>query len=286
MKEKKGITSFDSIIIASGSGFPDALSASYLAYRKDAPILLIHSSVMTMVADYINTNLSPGGTVYIVGGEGVISPEIEKLINGTVKRLAGKDRYETNIKVLEEAGLEFNDSENVLIACGTNFADALSASAVGEPILLVGKELNAKQEAFLKSFLPGDGEAGFQSYEFSIIGGPGAVPEKVEDQLKSLGSVERVYGSNRYQTSIAVAERFFEGTQDTVVIANGNNFPDGLSGGPVATAYGAPLILLVDKVNDHAVQYFKDKESYRLIIMGGEGVISNETAEKVFKGTV
>ena len=286
LKKKKGISTFSSIVLADGIGFPDALSASYLAYRKDAPILLIHSSVMTMVADYINTNLAPGGTVFIVGGEGVVAPEVEQLINGNVKRLAGKDRYETNIKVLEEAGLEFNDSENVLVACGTNFADALSASAVGEPILLVGKELNAKQETFLKSFLPEEGEAGYQCYEFSIIGGTGAVPEKVEDQLKSLGSVERVYGSNRYQTSIAVAERFFEGNQDTVVIANGNNFPDGLSGGPVATAYGGPLVLAIDKVNDHAVKYFKDKDAYRLVIMGGTGVISDETAGKIAGNTL
>ena len=168
----------------------------------------------------------------------------------------------------------------MLVACGTNFADALSASAVGEPILLVGKELNTKQEAFLESFLPGVGETGLRSYEFSIIGGTGAVPQRVEDQLKALGSVERVYGSDRYKTSVAVAERFFKGNQETVVIANGNNFPDGLSGGPVATSYSAPLILLVDKVNDHAVKYFKDKEAYRLIIMGGNGVISDATPKR------
>ncbi|MBQ1826010.1 MAG: cell wall-binding repeat-containing protein, partial [Firmicutes bacterium] len=63
-------------------------------------------------------------------------------------------------------------------------------------------------------------------------------------------------------------------------------FPDGLSGGPVATAYGGPLVLAIDKVNDHAVKYFKDKDAYRLVIMGGTGVISDETAGKIAGNTL
>ncbi len=285
LKEKKGIETFNSIVVASGDGFPDALSASYLAYRKDAPILLYGKTAAEAMTDYINDNLAPDGKVYIVGGKGAVPLEVEDMIDGTVQRLSGKDRYGTNLEVLREAGLEFDDSENVLVACGTNFADALSASAVGEPILLVGNTLTPSQTEFLAAFLPGEGEAGYQSYEFSIIGGKGAVPDAVEDQLRELGTVERISGSNRFLTSIAVAEHFFTGSVNTVVIANGMNFPDGLSGGPVATAYGAPLVLVTDGVNDHAVKYFEDKNSIRLIIMGGKGVVSDETAEKIFGET-
>ena len=163
-------------------------------------------------------------------------------------------------------------------------ADVLRDVIRGEPILLVGKQLTTAQSDYLKSFVAGSGQAGYQSFEFSIIGGTGAVPETVADQLKQYGSVERVSGSDRFATSIAVAERFFPGSNDTVVIANGMNFPDGLSGGPVATAYGGPLILVIDKVNDHAVNYFKDKDAYRLVIMGGTGVIADDTANKIFGG--
>ena len=276
LKEKKGIETFDTIVIASGDGFPDALSASYLAYKKDGPILLYGKTVIGMVTDYVNDNLSPGGTVYIVGGEGVIPPEVEKLINGKVVRLAGANRYATNIAVLNEAGVE---GEALLVASGKGFADALSASAAKRPIFLVGNSLDKSQKDYL------DKKASSMSGEIYIIGGQGAVSYDVEGALEGYGTVKRLSGSDRYKTSMAVADEFFKGNVGTVVIANGNNFPDGLSGGPIAVTYDAPLILVVDKISGHAEEYFKAKDAYRLIIMGGTGVIADETAERIFGGT-
>ena len=104
--------------------------------------------------------------------------------------------------------------------------------------------------------------------------------------MKNYGTVKRLKGNNRYATSVAVAEEFFPGNVSTIVIANGTNFPDGLSGGPVAAAYDAPLILVVNATYEHATKFFADKESFRLIIMGGTGVIADNTAEKIIGGTV
>ena len=285
-KVKNNIDKFDNIIVASGIGFPDALSASYLAYVKTGPILLVSDSTVSMVTNYINANLAPDGTVFIVGGTGAVTDEVDKKINGSVKRLAGSDRYDTNLKVLKEAGFVFDEFENVLVACGTNFADALSASAIGEPILLVGKQLTPDQTEYLSSFAPRGNEETVQSFLFSIIGGPGAVPDEVANQLKQIGAVERVYGNDRFATSIAVADHFFPETTDAVIIANGNNFPDGLSGGPIATTYDAPLILVLDKVYTHAADYFTQSQAFHLVIMGGTGVIADNTAEKIIGGTV
>ena len=85
---------------------------------------------------------------------------------------------------------------------------------------------------------------------------------------------------NSFKT-MAVAEHFFPQDVDTVVIANGNNFPDGLSGGPVANASGAPLILVIDSVHNHAKEYLADNEAFRLIVMGGKGVISDDTVDVI-----
>ena len=73
LKARKGIEKFDNIVIASGTGFADALSASYLAYKKDGPILLVDKSSITTVTDFVNENLATGGKVFIVGGEGAVS---------------------------------------------------------------------------------------------------------------------------------------------------------------------------------------------------------------------
>ena len=42
MKEVMGVEKFDTIIVASGLNFADALSGSYLATQKRAPILLVY----------------------------------------------------------------------------------------------------------------------------------------------------------------------------------------------------------------------------------------------------
>lgn len=276
LKEQNGISKFDSIIVASGAGFPDALSASYLAYKKNGPILLVNGGTITMVTDYINANLAQGGTVYIVGGPGAVPEAVDRKINGTVKRLAGSNRYGTNIAVLDEAGVA---GEDLLIASGTGFADALSASAAKRPIFLVGTALTADQKSYLEK------NAGTMSGKIYIVGGTGAVSQGIEDIVKGYGSIKRLAGSNRYSTSIAVAEALFADKLDNVVIANGKNFPDGLSGGPIAVEYEAPLILVVDGVSEHAEKYFAEENASRLVIMGGTGVISDATAGKIAGGT-
>ena len=80
---------------------------------------------------------------------------------------------------------------------------------------------------------------------------------------------------------MAVAEKFFPGTVDTVVTANGLNFPDGLSGGPVAAYYDAPLILVIDTIYDHAETFFTEKDAKRLVVVGGTGVVSDATANAI-----
>ena len=62
----------------------------------------------------------------------------------TIKRLAGSDRYETNLKILQEAS---NFNEDILVCSGGGYADCLSASAVKKPILLVpGRLLDYQKE--------------------------------------------------------------------------------------------------------------------------------------------
>ncbi|MBR5740713.1 MAG: cell wall-binding repeat-containing protein, partial [Firmicutes bacterium] len=56
---------------------------------------------------------------------------------------------------------------------------------------------------------------------------------------------------------------------------------DGLSGGPVAIAYEAPLILVAENSYDHAAQFFQSKEANTLVVMGGKKAVSKAVAEAV-----
>ena len=284
IKEENSSATFQNVIIASGSDFADALSASYLAKVKNAPILLVagkSASVLSSTVDYVKKNAVANANVYIVGGTSVVP---DSLINDlkkagcTVKRIYGKNRYETNISVLKEAGVK---KEELLIASGADYADALSASAVGKPILLVAGKTNSltdSQKAYLASLKKADSTALSKAY---IIGGTGAVSTGIEKQVKSLfKSTERVKGNNRYETSVAVAKRFFNNPK-TLAIAYGLNYPDGLCGGPLAMAYKCPLILTVSQKTDAAAAYAKSVKADSAIALGGTTLITDAAIKAI-----
>ena len=140
--------------------------------------------------------------------------------------------------------------------------------------MLVGNGLTSSQSSFLKSL--GSGQKCY------ILGGTAAVSETTENQIKSSvgGTVERVYGDNRFKTGRAIAEKFFKDA-DTVLIASGDDFPDGLTGGVLANAKGAP-VLLVNKNNTVEAAGFVDEYVIQTVTaIGGTSVITADMLNKI-----
>lgn len=269
LKAQMGVITFDNMIIASGESFADALSGSYLAAVKNAPVLLVNGATVSDAAAYVAKNLTPGGTVYLLGGTAAVPTVLEEaLADVSVVRLSGSDRYATNLAILAEAG---TDGKEILVCTGTGFADSLSASAVGRPILLVGNTLTDAQKTFLTD----------ASGKFTIIGGTGAVSAELEAELAAYGTVNRLSGADRYATSVLVAETFFD-TPGAAVLAYARNFPDGLCGGPLAFRMGAPLLLTADGSEDAAAAYTAEKAITRGFVLGGSGLISDTAAKRIF----
>lgn len=273
LKENLGVSKFDAVIIAYGTDFADALSGSYLAAVKNAPILLTNSRHVEDVTDYVKANLKADGTVYLLGGTAVVSADFETTLKDfQVVRLFGSNRYATNVDILEEAGV---GSRDILICTGKSFADSLSASGTNLPILLVKDSLNDLQKEFLK---------GLDGNNIYIIGGTGAVSEEIEAEIKAMtniGTLERIGGKNRYETSVLVAHKLV-GSSSTVVLAYAQNFPDGLCGGPLAVSLGAPLILTADNKDAAAQEYVYRYKISNAVVLGGEALISDETVEHIF----
>ena len=268
---------FDTVIVASGTNFPDALAGSPLAAVRKAPVLLTGKNNYDKTADYIKNNLVSGGNVYILGGTGAVPEEFEELLAGTtyrIKRLAGNGRLETNLEILKKSDVRKNS--DILVCTADNFADSLSASATGLPILLVSKKLSDAQ----KEYLAGLGE----DNNFYLIGGTGAVSETIESELAAYGTIERVAGDTRFETSLAVAEKFFD-EPHKLVFAYSENFPDGLSAGPLAQALDTPLILTLnnDKWNKVAADYTKNNELNITegFVLGGPSLISDAYAMNI-----
>ena len=267
---------FPNVVVAYGENYPDALSGGYLAWVMDAPVLLVRSSMENKIADYISKNIASGGTAYLLGGTGVVSSSFENKLKQKgikTKRLGGKDRYETNIKILKEAEVA---DEDILVCSGSGYADSLSASATGNPILLVDNTLTDAQKKYIRSL---------NAEQFYLIGGTGAVNTRIESDLKNLGyrnadSIKRLAGATRYETSTAVAKEFFD-EPDTVVMTYAKNFPDGLSGGPLATFYDAPIILTSSDNTNAAQKYVKESDAQWSVTLGGKSLISDAAVKKI-----
>lgn len=273
LKELQGIDKFDKVVVTTGEAFPDALSGSYLANMKNAPVILIREDKKGIVCDFIKENLDENGTIYMLGGKTALPEDWLSGLSQKKERIAGNNRYITNINILKKAG--YNGGE-ILVCTGNDFADSLSASAVNMPILLVKDQLTDEQKAYLKQF---------SDIRFTIIGGTSAVSSEVEKELAEYGTVaERIAGFNRFATSAEIAKRFFpEASQ--AVLAYGRTFPDGLSGGPLAYTLKAPLLLAesVDNSVVEATKYCADRNISSGTVLGGPTLIEDEFVRKIFK---
>lgn len=272
LKASLDVKRFESVIIASGVNFADALSGSYLAAVKGAPILLSFNDEYNQLAvDYIKANLTEDGMVYILGGEKAVPKTLDVALSGyAVKRLAGANRFETNLLILKEVGVGDKD---ILVCTGTNFADSLAASATGLPILLVYNDLFASQKGYLTT-LTGQNS-------FRVIGGTSAVSEKIETDMSAYGETDRVFGTNRISTSVAIADEFFTNTEK-IVLASAANYPDGLCGGALAYSMDAPLLLTMENFEKPITEYVEDYRIDEGIILGGQSAVSDAAADASF----
>ncbi len=268
----------DNIVVAYGMNFPDALSGGYLTDVKNAPMLLINPSNEGKVLDYIRKNMKSGGTVYLLGGSLVIRDAFASSLKKAgikYKRLGGAGRYDTNLNILKETAVK---GDELLVARGDAFPDSLSGSAVGKPMLLVGKSLTQAQKAWLE-------DAGIK--KFYILGGKGAVSDSIVNELKKTCPgvpSERVDGANRWDTSYRIARKFFP-SAEVISVATGENFPDALSGAPLAMMAQSPIVLVSDKVWSHAHKYVEEAGIREELVFGGYYAINNATAGRILTGS-
>lgn len=160
-----------------------------------------------------------------------------------VEQLEGESRYDTAVEI-SRAGWPTN-SENVVIATGERFPDALGGSALAGglsgPILLT--RAHTLPDGVVRELMrlrPG---------RVCILGGVDAVGDEVQQSIEQLlpgVAIERLEGADRYGTARAVAERALVTTHNitkSAFVATGAKFADALAVSPVAAALGAPVYL-------------------------------------------
>lgn len=274
----------NAVVLGRGDLPIDALTGSVLAKKFQGPLLLTMSSTLPdKVVSELN-RLQPK-TVYIIGGETAVSNEVQlriKKLGYSVKRIAGKNRYDTSVKVADEIG----KSSELILATGKESPDALSIAPFAGikqfPILFT--EQNA---------LPSEVRDIIQNrnvQKVTIIGGVSAISAKVEAELSNLGvkNVERIAGANRYETSVAIARRFQSVLNlRSLYFASGVSFIDALPGSALAALNGSPILLTNNTSTlPDSLKYFLEKElpsTPDVTILGGYEVIPNDTRATIFQ---
>ncbi len=191
-------------------------------------------------------------------------------------RLWGADRYETAVKVSQSA---WTNSDYAVIASGEGFADALCATPLAKlnnaPILLTSKNsLDSKTLEELKRL---------KVKHVYIIGGQGVVSTAIENKIKSEMNLntERIWGQNRYETSVKIAEKL--GAQSKVFLASGEGYADALSAAPVAAIEGVPILLTESKtLSKETANYIKANTNItKTFVIGGYASVSDSTMSVV-----
>ena len=111
-------------------GEADAMSVAAVSAREKAPIFLTDGEDLTEYSDAKH---------YVIGGENMVCEEVATDLNA--ERIAGKDRYETNIKVLDKF---YKDSNKLYFTRGDKLVDALTVSplAKNNGVALVSEKSN------------------------------------------------------------------------------------------------------------------------------------------------
>ncbi len=227
------------VVLAQSEFFSDALVGGPLAAAVDGPLLITPDAAVSSALDprvqaEIERVLPSGSTVYVLGGDLALSPQIDTTLESLgyrVVRESGTNEYATAVDVAEQLG----NPSTIFEATGLDFYDALSAvpAAIEEhaAILLTDGATQAPETAAYLARFPSDTRY--------AIGGPlaaaGADP-----------AAKPVYGRTLFGTSAAVASTFFPGAA-LFGVATSEAFPDALGGGAfMATSGRSGPLLLVD----------------------------------------
>ena len=223
---------------------------------------------------YPADSVNPGWPPVLPDGE--LDPEWP----AAPERMAGATRQTTAVAISQAAFP--NGSDNVILASGDNYPDALAvsnvASLMGAPILYVDNTGNLRDStaAYLKHL--GSVEKAY------IISGPGVIRPNADTAIGAFGPVQRIYGADRYETCTRINRTFADVLDgNSLCLACGTNYPDALAGSVFAAKYHAPMVLVRGGLTAEQAAYVKEKAPENVYAFGGAGVLPDSVLEAVKK---
>lgn len=247
------------ILVNSDKSLADGLSASSLAGKENAPILLAKQNKLP---EATAKKLEQVKKVYIIGGEKAIGKEVEAELAGKeIIRIEGKDRMDTSKKVAERLG---GYSQAFVVNGIKGEADAMSVASVAArdkaPIILTdGKTMDGINK---------------DAYHY-IVGGEDIISDEIYNYIRDNVNDEKydlLFGSDRYDTNRVVLEKFYKDSTK-LYFTTGNKLVDALTVSPLAKNNG---VVLVGKGSNK--NFMKDRATLVEV-----GKVPNDVIDEIFK---
>jgi putative cell wall-binding protein len=279
-------TTSDNVVLVSGEGYADAVSASALAKKLNAPILLTQADQLSTDAAQALSTLQ-AKNVYVIGGDASISQSVRDQLKGNgynLTELGGANRYETNIAVANELVKLGVSPSSVMLVGGEGFSDALSvapvAAAKGEILLLGNNDASSMSSVinFIKT----------NNSNVTVVGTSNVISDSMLAQLGS--NATRIDGgTDRFDTNLKVLNAFKSDLKTDnlyVADASGDGYADALVASALAGKTDSPLVLVDTDGStgtNNAVSYIQNNATTTtdLSVVGGTGVVSDNTVNAI-----
>ncbi len=285
LASQSGFSSAQTVLLASGEKFPDALTASGLAGALDAPLLL---TLRTSLPPQIAAEIARLGAtrVIVCGGPMSVDPAVVADLQRrglAVERITGGDRFAVAANVAARIRAITGHAGRALIARGDIYPDALSLGPLAfvsrDPVLLV---LPNRMPAATAEALA----AGYDSA--AIAGGPVSVSPQVESEIRALtGSTVRWGGADRYEAAVTISSAGVTGGTNSwafIAVAKGTGFADALTGGVASGKQRGTLLLTepgpLSAATDTAMQAHVG-ETRAVDVLGGPVSVWPTTYEQI-----
>lgn len=265
----------DYAIIVNGENFPDALSATSLAKKYKAPILLTQSSTLDSNTSNQLKRLNVKNVI-IVGGTSVVTASVEDAIRNLgieITRYEGQNRNETSVKVAEQIGTE----NGIILTTESDYTDALSAAPIAAklqmPIILMPKDTVPDS---VKSFL-----AGRSIPKTYILGGTDLISDAVASEFSN---VIRIDGKDKYERNINIIKTFSDSLYfKNICVAYSEKFADALSGSAFAAIDGNPILLVGSTPSEVTKNFLSSKTSLvnNLYVFGGTAGVTDDEVNQL-----
>lgn len=282
----------DTVVLAAGDRYTDALVAGPLASILDAPLLLVPRagappSVLVDELDRLDADRA------VVVGDihtAVVAALTERtgLTDATVERVTAPDQYSLSAAVADLVIAHGGTAAGTVVAAGDEgdggaWPDALMGSLLAgyrrSPVLLTHP---ASLPASVRDALVRLG-----AEDVTVVGGTAAVGTAAEADLDAAGLVvRRLAGPNRLQTALAVLDELVSASPQAgtsvLHLATAGDFPDALAAAPTLVRTGSTLVIMDRPSSSTAVlDWVSSQDVDRVHAIGGAAALPEATVQAV-----